>query len=163
MKLKEVAISYALGILLFIMAIILLPFSILFQLIYQILLFFKILKKKPDQTFDSVKKIITEELKCNECKSFVRSNFETYHDWDKFEIDFKRVFNSERELNRLNCEPDYRFLGFEFGTHTINGHKVYECKSCKTKWELSYPEKAWRGYFIPLAWNDECDKYLEPI
>ena len=159
MKIKEFVISLFLSLL----VIILLPIIILFRFIYHILIFFKILKKKPDQTFDSVKKIMTEELKCTDCKPFVRSSFKTYHDWDKFEVDFKAVFNSPRRLNRLYCEPDYKFLGIEFGTHSINGSIIYECKSCKTKWELSYPENTWRGYFIPLEWNDKCEKYVEPV
>jgi hypothetical protein len=88
---------------------------------------------------------------CADCFDFEINEFITFADYEKFKNEL-----GSKKLKYLKNVPDdwgifkYKIFGFKFGGNFKRGFDVYECETCHTKWKLSEPDYAWRGYFLKV-------------
>lgn len=82
---------------------------------------------------------------CNECNFRLIYQFESEEVWKKFDIEF--IKHMSNGLTIIEAEH--------------HDSTCYTCNSCGKIWAYSYPENAWRGYFLPLDIAVEHLKEIE--
>ncbi|OFX60749.1 MAG: hypothetical protein A2046_07885 [Bacteroidetes bacterium GWA2_30_7] len=94
---------------------------------------------------------------CSNCFSSEYEKFENQKEFDKLSHDIKDKLNNNtlKELcyfSGTNDKPLIKILGIGFGVKEKGEehYYLYECKYCNTKWKLSLPENAYRGFFLKV-------------
>lgn len=88
---------------------------------------------------------------CDKCDFKYYYNFDSETIWKEFdEIFIKSHIN---ELDSIEKNVVFK--------SSISSHDKYVCKHCGQEWAYSYPENAWRGFFLPEAKAIEYQKKLK--
>lgn len=66
-------------------------------------------------------------------------HFESEAELLKFDLDFTKSFIKELDLIEANHSE----------TSGLGCYHLYKCKTCGNLWAYSYPDNAWRGFFLP--------------
>ena len=88
---------------------------------------------------------------CGNCNFRHIHKFESENEWQQFDIDFTKMYVDQLiliEKNRLN-------------SNGISAYDLYKCKSCQSLWAYSYPDNAWRGFFLPEKLAIDYEKQLK--
>lgn len=86
---------------------------------------------------------------CHECFLEEITSFNSEEEFQNFDLELtKKIFN--KNLTLISNEGVYGKYGFW----------IYECSKCKTKWWLSTPDYAWRGFFLK---EKNAKKHLDNI
>jgi hypothetical protein len=89
--------------------------------------------------------------KCSVCSEWLRASFATESDFLELDLHLKQA--AFKHLQRISggfSNPKHEFLGVGIGGRILVGADIYLCTKCGQKWELSIPDMAYRGYFIPI-------------
>ncbi|MBA6157198.1 hypothetical protein H3Z83_11805 [Tenacibaculum sp. S7007] len=107
--------------------------------------------------YHTIRKFIRREDNCNE---HWNESFHSESDFIKFEKILEKKFTPIAQT--ISYSPKVKFLIYEYGAENWEGGLIYECANCKSLWELSHPENAYRGYFKSINLNkNEIEKYLK--
>ena len=74
---------------------------------------------------------------CADCFDSEISKFNSEMDFN----DFQKILDQKVNKNQLKTIRDNNAKDVDFKT-------TYNCSSCNQEWILSFPENAWRGYFL---------------
>ena len=88
---------------------------------------------------------------CNNCDFRHIYKFESETKWKEFDLVFTRTYIYELTLMNSN----------QINPTSINAYDLYKCNSCSDLWAYSYPENAWRGFFLPERLAIEHEKKLK--
>lgn len=77
---------------------------------------------------------------CPNCFTELIYSFKTYQDFDAFEKKLKEKIDKGELL--IIESPEKPSLSYDAET-------MLKCTHCKMVWQLSTPDNAWRGYFLP--------------
>jgi len=90
-------------------------------------------------------------MRCNNSDFRHIYKFEDETTWKAFDLDFtKRHINQLTLINSNQINPS-----------SISAYVLYKCNSCGDLWAYSYPENAWRGFFLPEKLAIEYEKKLK--
>lgn len=144
-----------------ILKLILLYIIILFGIIVKPFLWFISLFIANDKTeyYHTIRKFIHTK---NNCKKYWKESFPSESDFIEFEKKLNTEFTPIAPTISYTPKPKVKFLIYEYGAETSEGGYIYECNACKTLWELSEPDNAYRGYFKSINLHKtEIDNYLK--
>jgi hypothetical protein len=88
---------------------------------------------------------------CSKCNFRQFYKFESETAWKNFDLDFTKTYINELLLIKQN----------HLNSNSISPYDLYKCKSCDNLWAYSYPENAWRGFFLPEKLAIEYEKKLK--
>tara|TARA_B100001093_G_C26292793_1_gene785989 strand:+ start:226 stop:510 length:285 start_codon:yes stop_codon:yes gene_type:complete len=88
-------------------------------------------------------------------------SFPSQSSFDRLDHDLMSQFNFIGSILPHSSKPDIEILSFRFGSKSFTGADLYNCKSCNIDWELSSPDNAWRGYFLPIELKGNYETYLQ--
>lgn len=125
------------------------------------LLWFISIFKASDKTkyYHTIRKFVHKK---NNCDKHWKSSFPSQSDFIEFENKLDKEFKLISQTISYSPKPKVKFLIYEYGAENWEGGYIYECIKCKSLWELSHPENAYRGYFKSINLNkNEIEKYLK--
>ena len=88
---------------------------------------------------------------CNNCDFRHINKFESETTWKEFDLDFTKTYINQLTLINSN----------QINPTSISAYDLYKCNSCGELWAYSYPENAWRGFFLPERLAIEHEKKLK--
>ena len=87
---------------------------------------------------------------CDKCNFRQIYKFESETAWQYFDLSFTKTYINELFLIKEN----------HLNSNSISAYDIYKCKNCNNLWAYSYPENAWRGFFLPEKLAIEYEKKL---
>ena len=88
---------------------------------------------------------------CSKCNFRQIYRFESETVWVNFDLDFTKTYTNELLFLKQN----------HLNSNSISSYNLYQCKSCHNVWAYSYPDNAWRGFFLPEKLAIEYEKKLK--
>lgn len=109
--------------------------------------------------YHTIRKFVRGKNNCNE---YWHDSFPSESDFKKFEKILEEKFKPIAHTISYSPKPKIKFLIYAYGAENWEGGYIYECIDCKTLWELSWPENAYRGYFKSINLNkSNIEEYLK--
>jgi len=87
---------------------------------------------------------------CDKCNFRQIYKFESETSWQYFNLAFTKTYINELLLIKGN----------HLKSNSLSPYDLYKCKNCNNLWAYSYPENAWRGFFLPEKLAIEYTKKL---
>lgn len=88
---------------------------------------------------------------CSKCNFKQIYKFESETAWENFDLDFTKKYIIELILTKQSQQY----------SNCISSYNLYKCKYCGDLWAYSYPDTAWRGFFLPEKLAIEYENKLK--
>lgn len=90
---------------------------------------------------------------CKNCNFRHIYKFVSETTWKEFDLDFTKTYINQLTLINYN----------QINPNSISSYDLYKCNCCGDFWAYSFPENAWRGFFLPERLAIEHEKKLKRV